>query len=204
MAQKSKRPYGSGCLIKDKKHWVIRWRETEIGPDGKKRRVLRWETLTEVSKREASKILNERVTAAQGKQPVRSKVLFETLAFQWLTNILTMYKRSTQKNHRHILKKHLLPRFDKLPVCEMTKQVLQAYIADLDRSGYAPKTIDHIHDVLSAVLRTGVKWGHLAENPARGVNLPRITTVRPKWPLTQSQAASLLSVLASLPKPWWG
>src|SRR5207302_796942 len=25
--------------------------------------------------------------------------------------------------------------------------------------GYAPKSIDHIHDVLSAVLRTAVKWG---------------------------------------------
>lgn len=35
---------------------------------------------------------------------------------------------------------------------------------------YAPKSIDHIHDVLSAVLRTAVKWGHLQENPARRVD----------------------------------
>jgi hypothetical protein len=31
-------------------------------------------------------------------------------------------------------------------------------MADLITDGYAPKTIDHIHDVLSAVLRSAVKW----------------------------------------------
>jgi integrase len=34
---------------------------------------------------------------------------------------------------------------------------------------------------LSAVLRTAVKWGHLRDNPARGVDLPVLRTVRPKW-----------------------
>src|SRR5207302_3899082 len=57
---------------------------------------------------------------------------------------------------------------------------------------------DHIHDVLSAVLRTAVKWGHLQTNPARDVDMPTLKTVRPKWVLTTQQAAQLLEALPPL------
>jgi integrase len=69
---------------------------------------------------------------------------------------------------------------------------------------YAPQSIDHIHDVLSAILRTAMKWGHLRENPARGVDLPKLPCVRPKWALTTSQAAILLGGLAALPRTMVG
>jgi hypothetical protein len=71
-------------------------------------------------------------------------------------------------------------------------------MAYLNQAGYAPKYIDHIHDVLSAVLRTAVKWGHLQTNPARDVDMPTLKTVRPKWVLTTDQAAQLLDVLPPL------
>ena len=41
----TKRSYGSGCLLKRGKGWAIRWRETEIAPDGTKVKVLRYEGL---------------------------------------------------------------------------------------------------------------------------------------------------------------
>lgn len=44
-------------------------------------------------------------------------------------------------------------------------------------------------------MRTAVKWGHVQENPARGVDLPALKAVRPKWVLTIAQAA----LLAELP-----
>lgn len=82
----------------------------------------------------------------------------------------------------------------------MTRQDVQAYIAQLSEVGYAPKTIDHIHDVLSAVLRTAVKWGHLPENPAHGVDMPTLKCVRPRWALTPEQAKRLLDALSPLPR----
>ena len=106
-----------------------------------------------------------------------------------------MYKPSTQKNHRPILHKDLVPRFGGTPVAEVTPHAIQEYVAALMDAGDAPKTIDHIHDVLSAVLRTAVKWGHLRENPAHKVDLPRLRPVRPKWALTISQARALLHAL---------
>ena len=109
-----------------------------------------------------------------------------------------MYKHSTQKHRRFMLRKHLLPRFGDMAVSDVTRQEIQVYVAHLTQAGYAPKSIDHVHDVLSAVLRTAVKWGHLQENPARGVDLPTLKCVRPKWALTTGQAASLLADLPPL------
>jgi integrase len=117
---------------------------------------------------------------------------------------MPMYKHSTQKHHRHILQKHLLPWFGDKAICDVTRQTIQEYVAHLMRAGYAPKSIDHMHDVLSAVLRTAVKWGHLQDNPAHGVDLPRLRTVRPKWALTTSQAEALIKALPPLPRTMVG
>jgi integrase len=115
-----------------------------------------------------------------------------------------MYKHSTQKNHRHIVKKHLVPRFGDVAIADITRQEVQAYMARLVSDGYAPRSVDHIHDVLSAVLRTAVKWGHLKDNPARDVDLPRLLNVRPKWVLTSAQAAALLEALPPLARTMVG
>ena len=39
---RSKRQYGSGCLLKRGKGWAIRWREMEIARDGERRRAQRY------------------------------------------------------------------------------------------------------------------------------------------------------------------
>ena len=46
---RTKRQYGSGCLLKRGKGWAIRWRELEIAPDGTRKGVLRYEALGEVT-----------------------------------------------------------------------------------------------------------------------------------------------------------
>jgi integrase len=202
---RSKRQYGSGCLLRRGKGWAIRWREIEIAPDGTRRKVLRYEALGEVTRKQASETLNQRVTAAGNrKTPTRSHVTFRTLAGEWDATVLPMYKHSTQKHRRFMLKKHLLPQFGDMPISGVTRQEIQAYVAHLTQAGYAPKSIDHIHDVLSAVLRTAVKWGHLQENPARGVDMPTLRCVRPKWALTTDQAAALVAALPLLARTMVG
>jgi integrase len=167
--------------------------------------VLRYETLEAMPRRAAAQILAQKLSAAsRDTRPVRSRVTFRILAADWEATVLPMYKHSTQKNHRHIAAKHLVPRFGDKAVSEITRQEVQAYVAHLTHAGYAPKTIDHIHDVLSAVLRTAVKWGHVQENPARGVDLPTLKTVRPKSVLTIAQAAALLVELPPLARTMTG
>jgi len=201
---RTKRQYGSGCLLKRRKGWVIRWREFEIAPDGSKKKALRYERLGEMSRKEAAAQLAQKLAVGGAPTTMRSRVTFRAVATDWLGHVVPMYKHSTQKNHRHILAKHLVPHFGDKPMCEVTRQAIQQYVTHLMQCDYASKTVDHIHDVLSAVLRTAVKWGHLQENPARGVDLPRLRTVRPKWVLTLSQAEALLNALPPLPRTMVG
>lgn len=201
---RTRRQYGSGCLLTRATGFAIRWRELEIAPDGTTRKVLRYETLGRITRKEATDILAQKTAAAANHVPQRSRVSFGTVAHEWQATVLPMYKRSTQKNHQHILKKHLLPRFSEMPLSELRRKEIQAYVAHLMKEGYAPKTIDHLHDVLSAVLRTAVKWGHLQDNPARGVEMPKLRTVRSKWVLTRDQAAALLRNLPLLPRTMAG
>jgi integrase-like protein len=138
-----KRQYGSGCLLKKGKGWVIRWRELEIAPDGTSRRVLRFERLEPMSRREAAAALAREIAATSDRTaPVRSRVTFRTIATEWETTVLPMYKHSTQKHRRFMLKKHLLPRFGDKALCEISRQEIQVYVAHLMQEGYAPKSID--------------------------------------------------------------
>jgi integrase len=195
---RTKRQYGSGCLLRRGRGWAIRWRELEIAPGGTTKKVLHYEALGKISRGEATEILAQKLATSTSKVPTRSRVPFRTIVNEWKATVLPMYKHSTQKNHRHVAEKHLVPRFGDQQISDITRQEVQAYIAHLTRTGYAPKTIDHIHDVLSAVLRTAVKWGHLQDNPASDVNLPTLKTVRPKWVLTTRQAALLLEAMPPL------
>jgi integrase len=194
-----KRQYGSGSLFKEGKGWAIRWREREIAPDGTIKKRLRYEALGSMSRTEAGEILRRKLAeSGSSGGPTRSRVVFLTLARQWEVDVLpTKYRHSTQKNHRHIMEKHLIPRFGELPLCDVRTPAIQTYVTHLIKAGYAPKSIDHIHDVLSAILRSGVKWGHLQANPASGVEMPRLKTIRPKWALTVDQATALVAQL-----PW--
>lgn len=202
MAQK--RQYGSGQLKETRNGWVIRWWEAEITPDGSRQKALRYERLGPMSRKQAAEMLSQKLAAAGSAKTVRSRVPLRTLVAEWEQSILPMYKPSTRKHRRWILKKHLLPEFGDRAVCEILRQDIQAFVSRLMRAGYAPKTIDHIHDVLSAVMRTAVKWGHLQENPARGVELPTLKCVRPKWALTPAQAAALLDALPDMARTMVG
>ena len=86
----------------------------------------------------------------------------------------------------------------------MSRASRLAYVAQLTQAGYAPRSIDHMLDVLSAVLRTAVRWGHMCDNPTRGVDRPTVKTVRPRWALTIKQALALLEELPPLARTMVG
>ena len=194
--KKEKRPYGSGCLLKVKTGWAIRWREQQ---DGK--RSMKYETLGDIPKRQASQILSERIRAACGAKAEQPKppVSFKAHAERWEKDILPLYKFATRKGHKWILNTHLSPRFGAMLLPAVTTQEIQSWVSDLFRKDYAPYTITHFHEVLSAVLKTAVTWREIPENPAPGVILPKLTPRREKWILTPKQAGDLAAALS--PKP---
>ena len=106
-------------------------------------------------------------TRAGGDTPTWSQVTFRTLATRSVNSVVPMYKPSTQKNHQHILVKHL-PAFGEWPVARVHRQEIQAYVARITTGGYAPKTIEHIHDVLST--RHALEHVHLVVGCVRSLN----------------------------------
>jgi len=157
--------------------------------------VKRYESLGAVSKTEAAQRLNDRLVV---KSP-RAVMTFRTHVAQWERDILPMYKFSTRQGHSLILRVHLLPRFGDLPLCDISTDRIQTYVTHLRKKNYSPRSINHFHEVLSAVLRSAVRWRRLESNPAEGVILPTIVPVRPKWALTPQEAGALIGRLA--PKP---
>jgi len=193
--KKARRPHGAGSLFRESGGWAIRWRETVIGEDGQPHKVKRYEALGAISKTDATQRLNDRLVV---KSP-KAVMTFRTHAAQWERDILPMYKFSTRQGHLMILNVHLLPRFGDLRLCDITTDRIQAYVTHLREQKYSPHSIDHYHEVLSAVLRSAVRWKRLEANPAEGVVLPRITPVRSKWVLAPKEAGALIGCLA--PKP---
>ena len=161
------------------------------------RRVLQYETLGEVSRREAAETLAQQLAGGSGKGPSDRSAYSSALVSNGRQRCFRCTGFDAEESSAHR---------DEAPGAAIRRhrsrtsrgRKMQAYIAHLTQAGYAPKTIDHIHDVLSAVLRTAVKWGHLQDNPARDVDLPALRTVRPKWALTTNQAAALLDALPPL------
>ena len=89
---RTKRQYGSGCLLRRKGGWVIRWRETEMGPDNRKRRILRYENLGDISRKQAGDILTQRIVSAGTKRIIsRVALTFRELVNQWQATVLPMF-----------------------------------------------------------------------------------------------------------------
>lgn len=83
--------------------------------------MLRYEALGDVTRREAADALARKVAAGSNGSPTRSRVTFRAVVAEWLSTVVPMYKPSTQKNHRHIVGKHLLPRFGDRALGDLTR-----------------------------------------------------------------------------------
>jgi len=195
--KKGKRSYGTGAVIEKPNGLAIRWRERVLNPDGSIRSVLRYKALGLVSKKDANQALQDRSATCQ--TPRRGPITFQEFASVWKATVLPMYKYSTKKNYAEFLEKKVLPYFGSFRIDRISRQDVQRFIAELDSSGCAPKSIHHYHGVLSTILAKAVAWNYIPNNPAQGVELPRIPDSA-KWTLTRAQAQQLLERLQLLPR----
>ena len=81
----------------------------------------------------------------------------------------------TKAGYEHILKKHLLPRFGRAKISNVTPDAVQRYINELSRppKPLAPNTVRRIYGVLRGVLEIGVQRRYITINPCDAVRLPK-------------------------------
>jgi integrase len=206
-----KRQGGSGSIVREKHGLAIRWPEYVITEAGDRMRRMRYEFLGNVSERDAGGTLVDRIAQARRDPPklLAAPPLFKEHAARWQRDILEsagedaadFYKFSVRDVRSGIFRSRLLPRFGALPLPEISTGSIQEWIAELRREGLAASTIHSYAKALRVVLQSAVTWNQLKQNPAEGVELPKLKGgKRKKWAFTAKQAGELVMKI-SVRKP---
>lgn len=105
--------------------------------------------------------------------PQRAKEPFSIWAEMWLDTLISR-KPKTRESYESIVRCHLTPRFANTAVGAIDHPCVLAYIAGLQRSGVAAKTVRNIRDVLRLILALAVKSGAIKTNPVHDVEVARV------------------------------
>jgi integrase len=200
----ARRRYQRGCLFlrgRKRKVWVLRFREDVMLPDGQIARVNRSEVIGLLAdlptRRMAQRLAESRLRAINlGIYRPKTTLTFrEFVETQWEPNLFPTFKRSTAKGYAHVLRKHLIPYFGGQNLAEISRQMVQGFVAQLGQR-LAPKTVSLAKNLLSKVFSTAIEWGYLETNPATGVRLPTIITQNEHIALTPEQIRRLVAELS--------
>lgn len=137
-------------------------------------------------------IISEHVTGTW-TDPRLSEVTFGALAERWIATKATRAPK-TVAGYRSLLDVVVLPRWETVPLRDVTFEDLQQWVSALsvngstrfEGAGLSASRVIQAHQVVGQVLRYAVKAKHLPANPADGIELPRKHEVEQRY-LTHEQ-----------------
>lgn len=189
----SRRSYGTGSLVErpvGSGKWMFRYIEGVDPISGKFRR--RTVTVTAKTKTaaqtQARKILAEVDEVTAGTSATLNQLLAEWMKFQ------TGRGRSptTLYGYQSLIDHHVSDALGDVKIGELTAHQLDSLYGKCSRSGKSRRTIRNIHNVISAALNQGVRWGWLDKNPALRATLPETNALKVESP-SPEQARQLIS-----------
>lgn len=122
--------------------------------------------------------------------PADGKITLAAYSQQWLAGLRIRY--STRVSYESQLRRWILPALGDRPLTSLTRQDVLAFLAELDRSGLAPRTGNGTYRVLSTVLRSAVYDELLVKSPC--YRMPLLPEVPRKLVLfTPAEATALLA-----------
>lgn len=166
----------------------------------------------EGTKREAQAELNRLLNRRnEGTYVDPTKMSVAEYLEHWLAvDIDRRVANKTAVRHRQIVKRQITPRIGDIPMRKLTPVHIEAFEAELQRSGYVKgrkagqgltaQTVLHVHRTLSQALAHAVKTGVLFKNPAEQVKPPR-PPGREIAILTKAEVATLLKAAGPLYLP---
>jgi integrase len=130
-------------------------------------------------KRDAERELARLVAQVEeGTRTARAGTIGE-LCEKWFEFAAPGLSPSVSAEYRRLLDRRILPRWSTTPVRRLRTAELDAWYAQLRRSGRAsggelsPNSVNRIHAVLRRALNQAVKWGWITSNPAAAATPPR-------------------------------
>lgn len=123
-----------------------------------------------------------------GKYLDGEKLTFQAFVEIWQRDYAEhQLEESTQQLYKHLLKLHILPVIGNLKLAKIQPNQLNRLYNTLSSErkdgkpgGYAPKTIKHVHNLISAIYSSAVKWNVVLDNPCDRVEPPKQATARDK------------------------
>ena len=172
--------FQKGCLFtrgKKRKVWVARWREPVLGPNGTIACIQRSTVLGPVSviprRREAQTILDEKLKALnRGMYMPETTLTFGEFCSTWEETALPLFRESTSRFYKDVLRRWVLPSFCDKPLREIRPLDVQNFINQFAPM-YSGSVLKHLRATMSRVMGTAVEWEYIPKNPALGVKIPR-------------------------------
>ncbi|HWA95056.1 MAG TPA: tyrosine-type recombinase/integrase [Terracidiphilus sp.] len=175
----ARRRYQKGSIKFIRGKFIGRWREDVVLPGGKVERVNRKKVLGTkadfATKREAQRALDILLAPVNSLtyRPVHRVSFFE-FAERWIANVLPTYKvGGSQSTTRKQVRNRLVPALGDFTLQEITTEVIQGYVAGLQKQNYSPKYIRNLISTLSAMWEIAVAWSYVTHKPVQGVILPQ-------------------------------
>lgn len=111
---------------------------------------------------------------------------------RWLEEVSKQKVREkTFNNYESLLNCHVRKKLGLKRLSDIQAYEIQKLYNDMKKANYSPKTIRHVHNVLSSALKQSVKWKMLMQNPCDVCELPRQEKVEMKY-LTPEQTTNFL------------
>ena len=116
-----------------------------------------------------------------GKYLDGEKLTFQAFAERWLSEYAVHHlEPSTLQIYTYLLEAHIFPAIGHLKLSKLQPAQLNKFYNDLAEHrkdgravGYAAKTIKQIHNIISSIYTTALKWNVCTENPCQRTEAPR-------------------------------
>lgn len=139
-----------------------------------------------------------------GKYLDGEKLTFQDFVDLWFNDYAnTHLEQATLQLYRHLLNTHIIPEIGHLKLSKILPahlnklyNLLNTERKDGKPGGYAPKTIKHVHNTISVIFTSAVKWNIVTDNPCERVEPPKMVPNRDRLKhFTAEQAIVFLSLL---------
>ena len=126
------------------------------------------------TRREAVQWERETLTSMdKGEFVIPSKSSTADYLSLWLKAIQPSVRPSSHRRFREVIENHAIPRIGGLQLSKVNPAHIQAFEADLLRSGLSPSTVALDHNVVHRAFEQAVLWRLIVRNPCDGVEPPR-------------------------------
>lgn len=162
----------TGQLIeREKGVWTVR---IYLGEDASGKRLYHNET-TKGAKKDAQKRLTQVLREKDSGVYVQSSVMtLNDFLDKWLAESASLKIRErTLNGYESLLKCHIREKLGAKRLSDVQLLEVQKLYNEMNKANFSPKTIRHVHNVLSSAFKQAVKWKMLMQNPCDFCDLPR-------------------------------